>query len=93
MFLVAGEFACSLTFASGTFISLLSQLHAVEVLKDARLAAERLEAIISEREQKIQFDFSRIVDVRERVRFPSGQAIVCSQITPLVGGPRATIPR
>jgi factor associated with neutral sphingomyelinase activation len=80
-----GEFGLTLSNTPlDTFVTFLEQLHELELMRDSALAARRLEEMVARRESETRFDFSRIEDLHERVRFPDGQPVLCSQITPLV---------
>jgi factor associated with neutral sphingomyelinase activation len=83
------EYVLSLSYVElATFLSLVQQLHALYRLPTSGAGpgtkAHALQELIRAREEKIPFESSCIVDIRERALLPGGQAILAQQVLPLL---------
>jgi len=81
------EFVISLSYVdTKPLLDFLCQLHGLYRLGNAARAAARSD-IIAKREAGIPFESSNIVDIRERVLLPGGEAVLAQQVQPLLVNP------
>jgi len=83
------EYVLSLSFVElSTFLALVQQLHGLYRLPTngdgPGTKAHALQELIRAREEKIPFESSCIVDIREKPLLPGGQAILAQQVLPLL---------